>query len=94
MWVTRAISITNFTVACSALGFQVFVLYPWHEELQHDFNNLRKEHIDSLRGVKTDVEELKREHLRVLDAVKEDLENRKGKGPSALARLGWGTSSN
>ncbi|TDZ13709.1 hypothetical protein C8034_v001142 [Colletotrichum sidae] len=52
--ITRAISLTNFLVASSALGFQVFVLYPWHEQLSHDFEELKKEHLrvlDYVRGV-------------------------------------------
>ncbi|ROT37116.1 hypothetical protein SODALDRAFT_188487 [Sodiomyces alkalinus F11] len=87
MWLTRTISMTNFAVASSALAFQVFVLYPWHEELQRDFNNLQKEHKTALEAVKLNVEELRREHIRVLDAVKADLEVQKGKRSSVLAQL-------
>ncbi|KAL3296061.1 Mitochondrial phosphate carrier protein [Colletotrichum asianum] len=50
--ITRAISLTNFLVASSALGFQVFVLYPWHEQLSHDFEELKKEHLRVLDYVK------------------------------------------
>ncbi|KAF5962264.1 putative phosphate transport protein MIR1 [Fusarium bulbicola] len=45
MKLTRAISLTNFVVAGSALGFQVFVLYPWHKELDESFEKLKKEHL-------------------------------------------------
>ncbi|KAI0861651.1 mitochondrial phosphate carrier protein [Xylaria cubensis] len=45
MFITRAISLTNFLVASSALGFQVCVLYPWHKQLDDDFEALKKEHI-------------------------------------------------
>ncbi|KAF4417177.1 putative phosphate transport protein MIR1 [Fusarium austroafricanum] len=45
---TRAISLTNFVVASSALGFQVFVLYPWHKELDAGFDKLKKEHLKVL----------------------------------------------
>ncbi|KAF5537670.1 phosphate transport MIR1, partial [Fusarium phyllophilum] len=45
MKLTRAISLTNFVVAGSALGFQVFVLYPWHKELDENFEKLKKEHL-------------------------------------------------
>lgn len=41
----RTVSITNFLVASSALSFQVFVLYPWHKELDAGFEALKKEHI-------------------------------------------------
>ncbi|KAK3349563.1 hypothetical protein B0T25DRAFT_245798 [Lasiosphaeria hispida] len=45
MFITRAISLTNFLVATSALGFQVCVLYPWHKQLDDDFEALKKEHL-------------------------------------------------
>lgn len=51
MWLTRLISLTNFGVASSALGFQVFVLYPWHEQLSEDFEELKKEHLRVLDAV-------------------------------------------
>lgn len=51
MRVTRAISLTNFLVASSALGFQVFVLYPWHKELDVGFEELKKEHLKVLDAV-------------------------------------------
>lgn len=73
MWLTRAMSMTNFAVASSALAFQVGVLYPWHEELQADFNKLREEHKASLEGVKRDVEVL----TRSLAAVKADQQAQK-----------------
>ena len=51
MRITRLISMTNFAVATSALGFQVFVLYPWHHQLQDDFNSLKEEHLRVLRSI-------------------------------------------
>lgn len=51
MIVTRAISVTNFMVASSALCFQVFVLYPWHKELDAGFEDLKKEHLKVLSAV-------------------------------------------
>lgn len=41
--VARRFSITNFAIATTALGFQVFVLYPWHQELDADFKKLQQE---------------------------------------------------
>ncbi|KAK0611876.1 hypothetical protein B0T14DRAFT_337688 [Immersiella caudata] len=49
MWVTRAVSLTNFLVASSALAFQVTVLYPWHKQLDEDFEKLRVEHMKVLQ---------------------------------------------
>ncbi|KAF1938640.1 hypothetical protein EJ02DRAFT_354076 [Clathrospora elynae] len=76
MLITRTFSLTNFLIGSSALGFQVFVLYPWHKKLEDEFGELKKEHArlleetrekhkDELRGI--------REHLQ---ALKEE----KGKG--------------
>lgn len=66
MWVTRAISFTNFMVASSALGFQVFVLYPWHEQLSEDFESLKKEHLRVLDVVGKMEKELRHEKNRSL----------------------------
>ncbi|KAL5356660.1 hypothetical protein BJX96DRAFT_143177 [Aspergillus floccosus] len=49
MIVTRGISLTNFFVASSALAFQVFVLYPWHKQLDDSFEALKKEHVRVLK---------------------------------------------
>lgn len=51
MIVTRVISLTNFIVASSALGFQVFVLYPWHKQLDDGFEALKKEHLRVLQSL-------------------------------------------
>lgn len=47
----RRFSITNFLIASSALGFQVFVLYPWHTKLDDDFAELRRENVRLVRLV-------------------------------------------
>ncbi|KAF5861405.1 hypothetical protein ETB97_000284 [Aspergillus alliaceus] len=47
--ITRGISLTNFLVASSALAFQVFVLYPWHKQLDDSFEDLKKEHLRVLQ---------------------------------------------
>jgi len=52
MFLTRAISVTNFVVATSALTFQVCVLYPWHKQLDDDFEALKKEHLRVLSAIK------------------------------------------
>lgn len=49
MIISRRFSITNFFIASSALCFQVFVLYPWHERLDEDFQVLKTEHLRILR---------------------------------------------
>ncbi|KAI0436264.1 mitochondrial phosphate carrier protein [Xylaria telfairii] len=55
-FITRAISVTNFFVATSALGFQVCVLYPWHKQLDDDFEKLKKEHMRVLGTIKGPIE--------------------------------------
>ncbi|KAM5435293.1 hypothetical protein McanMca71_001382 [Microsporum canis] len=60
MLFTRSVSLTNFVVASSALGFQVFVLYPWHKQLDDAFEDLKKEHRKVLHGEASRMDELKR----------------------------------
>ncbi|KAK5651672.1 hypothetical protein OQA88_11738 [Cercophora sp. LCS_1] len=51
VFITRVVSLTNFAVASSALAFQVFVLYPWHKQLDDDFEKLRTEHMRVLQEI-------------------------------------------
>lgn len=51
MQIARRFSITNFAIATSALAFQVFVLYPWHNKLDQDFKELKEENIRLLQKV-------------------------------------------
>ncbi|KKZ60714.1 hypothetical protein EMCG_04641 [[Emmonsia] crescens] len=66
MMFTRGFSLTNFIIGSSALGFQVFVLYPWHNKLDKDFEDLRDAHLSMLKkGEKDRTEELKAIHERL-----------------------------
>jgi len=59
MLIARRFSLTNFFIATTALGFQVFVLYPWHKRLDDDFQQLRSEAFKVLRdGEKARLKEL------------------------------------
>lgn len=40
-FVRKVIPYVNFAVACSALCFQIFALYPWHQELDNEFQKLK-----------------------------------------------------
>lgn len=64
MPVARRFSVTNFFIATSALGFQVFVLYPWHHRLDDDFQKLREEQSRVLKDVernrKEELDEIRR----------------------------------
>jgi hypothetical protein len=51
MIIARRFSITNFAIATSALAFQVFVLYPWHNKLDEDFTELRNENLRLFREI-------------------------------------------
>ncbi|OAA46532.1 mitochondrial phosphate carrier protein [Beauveria brongniartii RCEF 3172] len=63
MIITRGVSLTNFLVASTALGFQVFVLYPWHKELDARFEELRKEHLKVLDAVENSISKQQRKTL-------------------------------
>lgn len=40
-FIRKILPYINFAVACSALTFQCFVLYPWHIELDNDFQKMK-----------------------------------------------------
>lgn len=67
MLVTRGFSLTNFVIGTSALCFQIFVLYPWHEKLDEEFTELKKEHARLL-------EETRERHRNELKGIREQLE--------------------
>ena len=67
MWFTRGFSLTNFVIGTSALSFQVFVLYPWHEQLDEEFKELRREHSRLL-------DETHKQHGLELRRIREQLE--------------------
>jgi len=66
MLITRGFSLTNFVIGSSALCFQIFVLYPWHEKLEEEFIELKKEHTRLL-------EETKERHRGELKGIREQL---------------------
>lgn len=68
MIIARRFSLTNFFIATSALGFQVFVLYPWHKRLDDDFQELKAESLNLLRvGEKARLVEL----LEIKEQIRE-----------------------
>lgn len=46
--VWKALPVINFGIASLALTFQTTVLYPWHMQLEDDFNELKHVHEDQL----------------------------------------------
>jgi hypothetical protein len=67
MMFTRGFSLTNFVIGSSALCFQICVLYPWHEKLDEEFSELKREHARLLE----DTRERHRDELR---GIREQLE--------------------
>jgi hypothetical protein len=73
MLIARRFSITNFVIASSALAFQVFVLYPWHQKLDEDFETLKREHVKVLK-------DLREERESTLGEIRELLKQQGAKG--------------
>ncbi|CAO3626305.1 unnamed protein product [Cunninghamella echinulata] len=59
----KALPFINFTIASTALGFQVFMLYPWHNQLDDEFKKLKQEHKQLL----LDFHQLKLSRLNEID---------------------------
>ncbi|KAJ5895625.1 hypothetical protein N7495_007316 [Penicillium taxi] len=74
MPITRRISMTNFVVACTALCFQVGVLYPWHHQLDEEFKQLKVDHLRLLKeNEESRMSELRSitEHLKLRDFARQ-----------------------
>ena len=76
MWFTRGFSLTNFVIGSSALSFQVFVLYPWHEQLDEEFKELGKDHA----GLRDETDKQHGLELRRLSEQLEDERDRRRGG--------------
>jgi hypothetical protein len=70
---TRGVSLTNFVITTSALGFQVFVLCPWHKPLDDEFNTLTEEHLAILH----EAEEVQVCELKGINEQLKSLSNKK-----------------
>ncbi|KAG0649547.1 hypothetical protein D0Z07_3741 [Hyphodiscus hymeniophilus] len=79
MMFTRGFSLTNFAIGTSALCFQVFVLYPWHEKLDEDFEALKKEHLRVLHSGEIERKNELQTIKKCLERIEES-ERSKGKG--------------
>lgn len=84
---TRGFSLTNFAIGTSALCFQIFVLYPWHERLDADFESLKKEHLRVLHHGESERENELDGIRRALERIEEG-ERSKGEG-CWRKRAGW-----
>jgi len=74
MIIARRFSVTNFAIATSALLFQVFVLYPWHQRLDEDFQALKTENQRLLEGG----DKARTEELSKIMALLDRLDQKKG----------------
>lgn len=79
MLITRGFSLTNFVIGSSALCFQIFVLYPWHEKLEMEFNDLTKAHQRMLQ-------ETTERHRQELAGIRAELERMNRREVDAGAR--------
>ena len=76
----------NFGVAVSALSFQLFVLEPWHHDLDREFKVLKQEHKETL-AMYHDIKLRKLEELeRRITGVEADAGSTTGRGSAAEVR--------
>ncbi|ETN41207.1 uncharacterized protein HMPREF1541_03142 [Cyphellophora europaea CBS 101466] len=78
MLITRGFSLTNFLIGTSALSFQVFVLFPWHEKLEQEFHVLKAEHARLLQEQRSELSAIRTE---IRDMIRAEHNGKKG---------GWG----
>ena len=62
----RVIASISFVISILGLSFQVFVLYPWHEELSYEFKTLEQAIIRLDGLLETESPSLKEEELKRL----------------------------
>ncbi|UJR14496.1 hypothetical protein I4U23_001492 [Adineta vaga] len=62
--VQKFLPIFNFFIASTALGFQVTVLYPWHNQLEKDFNGLQHQQETKLH----EYHELRMQNIKNIEA--------------------------
>ncbi len=63
-FIRKFIPLVNFIIAGAALGFQVFVLYPWHHQLEKEFHELRHQQETKLE----EYHQLKMETMKNIEA--------------------------
>lgn len=65
-YIRKIIPYVNFAVACSALCFQFFVLYPWHIELDNEFQKMKEDQHITL-------EEYHQKKLKKLEEIEKNI---------------------
>jgi hypothetical protein len=62
--IQKFLPVFNFVIASTALGFQVSVLYPWHNQLEKDFSGLQHQQETKLH----EYHELKMQNIKNIEA--------------------------
>jgi hypothetical protein len=73
----KVLTLVNFIIGCTALSFQVGVLYPWHHQSDGDFKELEKKHESRLQLF----HDCKWEKLKEIDSKLELLMKQAGNSP-------------
>ena len=61
--IQKFLPVFNFLIASTALGFQVTVLYPWHNQLEKDFSGLQHQQETKLH----EYHELRMQNIKNID---------------------------
>jgi hypothetical protein len=62
--IQKFLPVFNFVIASTALGFQVSVLYPWHNQLEKDFSGLQHQQETKLH----EYHEIKMQNIKNIEA--------------------------
>ncbi|CAF0977557.1 unnamed protein product [Adineta steineri] len=62
--IQKILPVFNFFIASTALGFQVTVLYPWHNQLEKDFEGLQHQQETKLH----EYHELRMQNIKNIDS--------------------------
>jgi len=85
--IRKLLPYVNFVIATGALVFQMKVLYPWHKQLDEDFQKLKEDQndklvqfhkvkLDALTKIEEDVTEIKKQQSDIHVAIKENVTKR------------------
>ena len=74
----RLLPYCNLLIGTSALCFQIGVLYPWHQQLDDDFEDLKRDHREKLF-------QYHQYKLKALEKIEEDLTDLKTQQERLLA---------
>ena len=70
--VNRWVPVLNFSLAVTALTFQMAVLYPWHLQLDADFERLKAEQ----EGKLVEFHKIKLKRMEVIESMLKDVDDK------------------